>query len=152
MLFQGNDVPGVMLASAVRTYVNRFAASPGRRVAVFTTSDDGWRTAADLAHAGIEVVAVIDPRTEVADRVRALAKNCSIHLGARVTACRGGQSLQAVDFTDGNGRKQTLAADLLAVSGGWNPNIALATHLGGKGQWSDTAAAFQAAAPPATRS
>ena len=126
-------VPGVMLASAVRTYVNRFAASPGRRVAVFTTNDDGWRTAGDLARAGIQVVAVIDPRTEVADAVRALATGCSIHLGARVTGCRGGRSLRAVRCSSiGNGRKQTLAADLLAVSGGWNPTIALATHLGGK--------------------
>ena len=150
MVFGGNDVPGVMLASAVRTYVNRFAASPGRRVAVFTTSDDGWRTAGDLARAGIQAVAVIDPRTEVADAVRALATGCSIHLGARVTGCRGGLSLRAVDFTDGDGRKQTLAADLLAVSGGWNPNVALATHLGGKGEWSDAAAGFLAADPPAT--
>ena len=29
LIFQNNDRPGVMLASAVRTYVRRFAASPG---------------------------------------------------------------------------------------------------------------------------
>ena len=150
LVFHGNDVPGVMLASAVRTYVNRFAASPGRRAVVFTTSDDGWRTAGDLALAGIQVVAVIDPRADVAAAVRALAKDCSVHLGARVTGCRGGRSLRAVDFIDSNGRKQTLAADLLAVSGGWNPNIALATHLGGKGEWSGETAAFLAADPPRT--
>ena len=74
LVFHGNDVPGVMLASAVRTYVNRFAASPGRRAVVFTTSDDGWRTAGDLALAGIQVVAVIDPRADVAAAVRALAQ------------------------------------------------------------------------------
>jgi heterotetrameric sarcosine oxidase alpha subunit len=150
MVFGGNDLPGVMLASAVRTYVNRFAASPGRRVVVFTTSDDGWRTAGDLALAGIQVVAVIDPRAEVTDAVRALATGCSVHLGARVTDCRGGRTLRAIDFIDADGRKQTLAADLLAVSGGWNANIALATHLGGKGEWSSETAAFLAADPPRT--
>ena len=31
LVFGGNDRPGVMLASAVRTYVNRFAAAPGQR-------------------------------------------------------------------------------------------------------------------------
>ena len=46
---RGNDRPGIMLASAMRTYVNRYAAAPGRRVAVFTSGDDGWRTAIDLA-------------------------------------------------------------------------------------------------------
>jgi len=48
IVFGGNDTPGVMLASAMRTYVNRFAAAPGRRVAVFTTSDDAWRTPSTL--------------------------------------------------------------------------------------------------------
>ena len=46
IVFPGNDRPGVMMASAVRTYVNRFAAIPGRRVALFTNNDDGWRTVA----------------------------------------------------------------------------------------------------------
>ena len=50
--FPNNDRPGVMLAGAVRAYANRFAATPGKRVAVFTNNDDGWRTAADLAAKG----------------------------------------------------------------------------------------------------
>jgi sarcosine oxidase subunit alpha len=55
-----------MMASAVRTYVNRFGVSPGRRIALFTTTDDGWKTAFDLARAGIPVEAVIDARKDVA--------------------------------------------------------------------------------------
>ena len=51
IVFGGNDRPGVMLASAVRTYVNRFRVTPGRRTAVFTTCDDGWKTAFDLIDA-----------------------------------------------------------------------------------------------------
>ena len=43
--FENNDRPGVMLAGAIRTYANRFAAAPGRRIAVFTNNDDGIRTA-----------------------------------------------------------------------------------------------------------
>ena len=49
LVFGGNDRPGVMLAGAVRAYLNRFAVAPGSRAVVFTTDDDGWRTAADLA-------------------------------------------------------------------------------------------------------
>src|SRR5262249_9050507 len=45
IVFPGNDRPGVMMASAVRTYINRFAALPGRHIALFTNNDDGWRTA-----------------------------------------------------------------------------------------------------------
>src|SRR2546430_1884277 len=62
--FGNNDRPGVMLASAARAYINRFAAVPERRIAVFTNNDDGWRTAADARSAGIEIPAVIDSRAE----------------------------------------------------------------------------------------
>jgi sarcosine oxidase subunit alpha len=152
MVFAGNDLPGVMLASAVRSYVNRFAASPGRRAVVFTATDDGWCTAADLRRCGVRVEAVLDTRTEVAEPVQALAGDSRIHFGARVTACRGGQALKSVEFVDANARRQTLAADLLAVSGGWNPNIALATHLGGSAAWSAEASMLLAVDPPKTLS
>src|SRR3546814_3273823 len=33
LVFGNNDLPGIMLASAVSTYVNRYAAMPGRRAA-----------------------------------------------------------------------------------------------------------------------
>ena len=152
MVFAGNDLPGVMLASAVRSYVNRFAASPGRRAIVFTATDDGWRTAAGLRRCGVGVEAVLDTRPDVAGPVRALAGDRRIHLGARVTACRGGQALKSVEFVDASARQHTLAADLLAVSGGWNPNVALATHLGGKAAWSAEASMLLAVDPPATLS
>ena len=65
IVFGGNDRPGVMMASAVRTYLNRFGVTPGQRVAVlFTTTDDGWNTAFDLAAAGVEVEAIVDPRAD----------------------------------------------------------------------------------------
>ena len=63
--FAGNDRPGVMLAGAVRAYLNRWAVAP-RRAAVFTACDDGWRTAADLAAAGVEVAALVDARPDAA--------------------------------------------------------------------------------------
>jgi sarcosine oxidase subunit alpha len=68
IVFGGNDRPGVMMASAVRTYVNRFGVVPGRRCVVFTTTDDGWTTAADLIGAGATVTAVVDARPDVAPR------------------------------------------------------------------------------------
>ena len=66
VVFAGNDRPGVMLASAVRTYLTRFAVAPGRRFAVFTNNDDGWQTVAALTKAGQQIVAVIDSRPELA--------------------------------------------------------------------------------------
>ncbi|MDD9977041.1 MAG: 2Fe-2S iron-sulfur cluster-binding protein, partial [Boseongicola sp.] len=61
--FGNNDRPGVMLAGAVRTYVNRYGVAPGKKVAVFTNNDDGLRTAEDLRAKGVEVTRVIDARS-----------------------------------------------------------------------------------------
>ena len=148
IVFGGNDTPGVMLASAMRTYVNRFAAAPGRHVAVFTASDDGWRTAFDLRSAGVAVACVVDIRTKVAPEVVALAGDIKIFLGGRVTDARGGRALKSIAVMDAIGNRSAIALDALAVSGGWNPDIALSTHLGSKPAWSEPKAAFLAGELP----
>ncbi|HUN49200.1 MAG TPA: sarcosine oxidase subunit alpha family protein [Stellaceae bacterium] len=142
--FGGNDRPGVMLASAVRSYVNRFAVMPGRSVAVFTASDDGWRTATDLAATGIAVAAIIDARAEVAPALADAAKRAGTRLllGATVIDASGSQGLTGITVRERGGGSTEIAADSLAVSGGWNPGIALSTHLGSKPRWSETIAAF----------
>jgi sarcosine oxidase subunit alpha len=148
IVFGGNDRPGVMLASSMRTYVNRFAAAPGRNAAVFTTSDDGWRTALDLRNAGIPVACVVDTRASVAPQVVALAGDAPIFLGGRVTDARGGRALKAIEVLDAMGDRKTFAVEALAVAGGWNPDIALSTHLGSSPAWSEPAAAFLAGEKP----
>ena len=148
IVFGGNDTPGIMLASAMRTYVNRFAAAPGRHIAVFTASDDGWRTAFDLAKAGVTMACVVDVRTKVAPEVVALAGDIRIFLGGRVTDARGGRALKSIAVLDATGNRSTVAVDALAVSGGFNPDIALSTHLGSKPAWSEPKAAFLAAQLP----
>ena len=45
LVFADNDRPGVMLAGAVRAYVNRFAVLPGKRIVVFTNNDSAYQTA-----------------------------------------------------------------------------------------------------------
>src|SRR3546814_5984687 len=37
--FAGNDLPGVMLASAAQTYALRYGVAPGRRIVVATNND-----------------------------------------------------------------------------------------------------------------
>lgn len=138
--FGGNDRPGVMLGSAVRSYLNRFAVAPGRRFAVFTNNNDGWRTATDLIAAGREVCAVIDART-----ASALPADRSgigqVLAGAQVIGTRGWHGLQKVIVATDAGER-TIAADVLAVCGGWNPTLALTCHRGGKPAWNDDIAAF----------
>jgi heterotetrameric sarcosine oxidase alpha subunit len=144
--FGNNDRPGVMLAGAVRSYINRYAAAPGRRIAVFTNNDDGWRTAADAHAAGIEVAAVIDSRAEQPGQFAALG--IRVMTGAQVSHVHGRQGVQAIDVVDAAGHFTRIDCDALAVSGGWNPAVHLTCHLGGKPVWNETLAAFRPGAVP----
>ncbi len=139
--FPDNDRPGVMLAGAVRAYANRWAVAAGRRAAVFTNNDDGWRTAEDLAAAGVEVVALVDAREGVAPPAGAWRA----FTGAAVTGTRGRSGLTAVRVRDAGGERW-IDAECLAVSGGWNPAVHLTCHLGGRPVWDDGIAAFVPAA------
>jgi sarcosine oxidase subunit alpha len=143
LVFGGNDRPGVMMGSALRSYVNRFAASPGQRAIVFTTTDDGWSTAADLKAAGIAVEAVVDARPDSPGALIGRSPGALTSFrGAVVTATHGRQSLTGITIRHADGSTTRHGCDLLAMSGGWNPQVALTTHLGQKPRWSDAISAF----------
>jgi sarcosine oxidase subunit alpha len=87
IVFDGNDRPGVMLAGAVSTYLNRYGVAPGRRAVIFTAGDSGWQTAADLLAAGVTVLAVIDARAQVGQDVR--IGGVPALIGGQVIAAKG---------------------------------------------------------------
>ncbi len=134
--FPGNDRPGVMLASAVRAYVNRWGVAPGRSVAVFGANDDVGRTVDDLMSAGVPVAAIIDPRGDVSGRPHLPV------LHGVVTGTAGWRSLQRLTVRQSNGAETTVFADCLAVAGGWNPTLHLTCHTGGRPDWREDIAAF----------
>jgi len=144
LVFGGNDRPGVMMAGAVRTYLHRFNVTPGRRIALFTSCDDGWKTGAALARARIDVAAIIDARNDVHPDLLAGAKrtHTPVMLGAQVLDTQGALGLSALAVRDSRGRKLRISAETLAMSGGWNPNTALSTHLGSRPRWSEAISAF----------
>ncbi|GIX13804.1 MAG: hypothetical protein KatS3mg118_1763 [Paracoccaceae bacterium] len=139
--FPGNDRPGVMLAGAVRTFLNRFAAAPGRRIAVFAANDDAWRTAADAGAAGLEAI-MIDPRPAPGPGVPPIRGQ--VIRGHGVAGTTGRRGLTGIRLDDG----RRIAADCLAISGGWNPAVHLACHAGARPVWDPGIAAFL---PPPTR-
>lgn len=141
LVFADNDRPGIMLASAARTYVNRFAVRPGRRAVVFANNDDGYRTALDLLGAGIDVEAIADSRPggQGVLKERAEAAGIECLSAAAVVGTHGYLGLTGVDIApiSGDGKAVTgpsryYSCDLLAVSGGWSPNVHLHSHAGGR--------------------
>ncbi len=141
--FGGNDRPGIMMASAVQSYVNRYAAAPGRCAAIFTQCDSGYAVAADLAAAGIEVAAIIDARAGTNQPTTDLRV-----LRGEVVRTHG-KCLKSIDVRHHDGRIERIKVDLLAVAGGWNPNIGFASHLGSRPTWSEELQAFHQDTPPA---
>ncbi len=140
LVFGGNDTPGVMMAGAVRTYLNRYGVAPGRRVAIFTTNDSGYALARDLEAAGVTLAAIIDSRTVGAASDTYSGPARVVHDGY-VSDTRGGKALSSITvFKDG--RMEKLSVDALAMSGGFSPVIHLACQRGGKPEWSDENGAF----------
>ncbi len=137
IVFGNNDRPGIMLAGAVRSYVNRFGVAPGRRAVIFADNDHAFLAATDLADTGIEVAAVIDTRGAPSKAAQeAAAKARAHHLpGAVIKRVRGRQAVKSVEVRDAEGETHRMECDLVAVSGGWNPAIHLTTHLNGKPAW-----------------
>ena len=123
--FANCDLPGVMLASAARTYVERFGVLPGRQAAVLVTNDSGLEMADVLRAAGAEVVALADVRK-----------------GEAVLHVVGDAGVDAVVVRDADGTERTVMADLVAIAGGWNPAVQLWRASGGSLAWDEDRACF----------
>ena len=123
--FAGNDLPGMMLAGAAVAYVERFGVAPGDRAVVFTTNDWGLAASEILHGAGVEVARTVDARN-----------------GEAVTEARGDAGVEEVAVRNGDGTIEVVDADLLVISGGWNPDLTLWRSIGGGLRYRDTSACF----------
>jgi sarcosine oxidase, subunit alpha len=155
--FAGNDIPGVMLAGALRDYVVNYAVSPGDRTVVVTNNDDAYRTAIALKEAGLEVPCVVDARATVSGPLpeKARAMGIRIETGRAIAKVKGGKRVEGVDIClqAGEGAGVThIACDAVAMSGGWSPVVHLWSHCGGKLIWDSLHAHFRpdAGRPPLT--
>jgi sarcosine oxidase, subunit alpha len=138
LVFDGNDVPGVMLASAGRTLAVRYGVAVGRAVAVMAVHDSGWRDALAMKQAGVNVVAVIDLRTDVSANLLNAVRGAGIavHLGHAVTGVSGRHGVTGVTFAvGGTGQAQSLSVDALLMAGGWTPTVHLWSHAKGSLRW-----------------
>lgn len=149
LVFAENDRPGIMLASAVRGYVNRFAVLPGRDVVVFTTADSAYSVALDLLAAGARV-RVVDARRNppvwLGDEVKVMGGEV---LSSSVVVSTEGEHrvssvrVRGIDTNDRlTGVAWEMTCDLLAVCGGWNPIVHLYGQAGGALRWDDLIGGF----------
>ncbi|MEX1038934.1 MAG: 2Fe-2S iron-sulfur cluster-binding protein [Acidimicrobiia bacterium] len=120
-VFEGNDLPGVMLSTAVRRLVNLYAVKPGQRAVVLSANESGDAAAEDLTSAGVEVAAVLDARN-----------------GQTVRKAAGRRELRRV--IDSEGRSHD--ADLLVTATGWTTPTSLLNMAGDRPAYDPNAARF----------
>ncbi|MFL2547045.1 MAG: 2Fe-2S iron-sulfur cluster-binding protein [Candidatus Rariloculaceae bacterium] len=143
LVFANNDLPGVMLASAVQIYVNRYAVIPGDRAVIFTNNDSAYQVAADMLAAGIEIASIIDSREAPDNSVRQLVGDTQIVTNHVVTRAIGRRRVQGVTVRSREtGEIGTVPCDLLCISGGWNPTTNLFSQSRGGLRYDDALAAF----------
>lgn len=135
--FENNDRPGIMLAGAIRSYANRWAATPAQNIAIFTNNDDGHRTASDLLAKGVNISAIIDTRTDAPS-----SSEVEVLAGAQVTDTLGRLGVKQLTVQLADGTKRHVQCEALGVSGGWNPNVHISSHQRGRPQWNADIAAF----------
>jgi len=143
LVFCNNDRPGVMTASAVTAYINKYAVCPGQNAVVFTNNDSAYQTALDLDRAGARVV-IVDSRASGAAAAGAAAREAGIPIlqGHVVCDVVGRNKIKGVRVAIWNGDiSETVTptikidCDLLAMSGGWSPAVHLHSHSGGRNEW-----------------
>jgi sarcosine oxidase subunit alpha len=146
--FAGNDIPGVMLASAVRDYLINHAVSVGARTVVVTNNDDAYLTAIALKKAGLAVPVILDARPQspgpLADQARAMG--IRVETGKAIACVKGSQRVTGVRIAAQSGHGAVLeeiSCDAVAMSGGWSPVVHLWSHCGGKLVWDDAHAHFR---------
>ncbi len=153
--FANNDRPNIMLASAARALVGRYAVSPGNRGVVFTNNDDAYLTAFALKNAGVQV-RVIDVREKPDGSLpqRAIAEGIDVMTGSVICATEGRLGVTAVKvapYRKNVGRvinETRIECDFVAMSGGWNPVLHLWAHNGGKITFDDVLASYRPSTHP----
>ncbi|TAP28201.1 sarcosine oxidase subunit alpha family protein [Arthrobacter sp. S41] len=149
VVFENNDRPGIMLAGAVRSYLNRYGVRAGEKIAVFTTNDSAYQLVSELAASG-SVVAVVDARQNIsAAAAQAVADGVQVISGSAVVDTEANEDgelsaifVATLDEQRELGEVTRIDVDVLAVAGGFNPVVHLHSQRQGKLDWNNSIHAF----------
>ncbi len=149
LVFPGNDRPGILLAGAAQTYLNRYGVLVGRRAVVVTACDAAYQAALDLHAAGAAIAAIADVRTQLPNGLAEAARRAGIEAvaGATVLGTEGGLRVKAISLgeVDGAGqvqRTRRIECDTVLMSGGFTPSVHLFSQSRGKLAWDESLQAF----------
>lgn len=149
-VFHNNDLPGVMLGSAVQRLIRLFAVKPFHRAVILTANLEGYRVALDLHDAGVKIAAVADLRehaqpSELMQQVT--DAGITVYQGYTVYEASAGTWNRSVDSAvlcrlDERGQPQAdtevdVPCDGIVMSVGWAPAGGLVYQAGGRFSYSN---------------
>ena len=137
-LFEGNDLPGVMLATGAQRLMHLYGIRPGDTAVVVTANDLGYDVATELIEAGVRVAAVVDSRPEGPGPVSADALHSGgatvlmSHVVIRAEGRKHVESAVVARTGGGQGRdaERRIPCDLLCIAGGFQPASSLLYQAG----------------------
>ena len=115
--FENNDLPGVMLSTAVQRLIHLHGITPGTRAVIVAAGAQADEMAEDLRDAGIELAAVLAP--------------------GEVTSGIGSSHVRGIRTQKGD-----VACDLVVMCGQRVPDAGLLHQAGGKMAWNEERGAF----------
>jgi sarcosine oxidase subunit alpha len=148
LVFPGNDRPGILLAGAAHTYLNRYGVRVGMRVVIVTCTDDAYQAALDLQAAGVAIAAIADLRSVVAGALPDAARRAGIDIvpGSTVLGTEGDLRVSAITLgrvQSGTVRAgQRILCDTVLMSGGYTPSVHLFSQSRGKLKWDEELQSF----------
>jgi sarcosine oxidase subunit alpha len=147
LVFPGNDRPGIMLASAARTFLNRYGVRAGTRAVLVTATDEAYAVALELQQSGIFVATIADVRDGESPAAGG-AREASIPVvtGATVLGTSGRRRVSSIRLAQLDGHVPTTTqlqpCDIVLMSGGYTPSVHLFSQSRGKLEWDERMQAF----------
>jgi len=126
LVFNGNDVPGVMLASAAQTFMGRYGVAIGNDVTLFTSHDSAYAAA---------VSAYL--------LAQAQSRGIDVKTGCVISKVSGRARVTGIEiYNAASGDKTHVKCDAVMMSGGWTPSLHLWSHSKGGIKWDEAMGAY----------
>jgi sarcosine oxidase, subunit alpha len=117
LTFVNNDLPGIMLSTAVQRLIRLYGIKPGDRAVIVAAGNQGDEVAADLRETGVNLVATLAP--------------------GQVLSASGSSHVSAVRAKSGE-----FPCDLVVICGPRVPDSGLLHQAGAKISWNEERGAF----------
>jgi len=152
LVFPGNDRPGIMLAGAARTFLNRYGVRPGTRAVLVTATDEAYTVAHELQQADIYVATIADVRgDDGAAAARAREAGIPVLTRATVLGTSGRRRVRSIQLAQLEGGEPVTTSlqpcDLVLMSAGYTPSVHLYSQSRGRLRWDEGLQAFLPGTP-----